>query len=81
MFKGSPRKSDTCSHSSCAYIVVAGLTPGSHSVTFHSSRFGLLYGGAKYFNGTQYQYGWYGYPGDRVWAVVDGVRTPDMVWN
>ena len=71
-----------CSHSSCAFIQVdtTGLGSGSHTYYCHSNTQGQWWG-PSYASGSSFQTTcYYGYPRDKVWVVVDGVKSNEITW-
>ena len=76
---GSAQGRPGCSSSACAYVVVsfANFSGGNHSISCESS-VGHIYG--PYSGGTPSAVCYFGYPGQTVWATVDGVRSNDLRW-
>lgn len=69
-----------CTSSACRYLVVsyANFSAGTHTVTCNSTRDGEWYRYTTSTATTAYCY--YGYPGVRVWATVDGVPSNVITW-
>ncbi|MGY1742154.1 MULTISPECIES: Ig-like domain-containing protein [unclassified Blastococcus] len=80
----------TCTHSSCGYIVVEvhGMQPGSYEIGYGSTAAAggdlnatdnfISVDGAG--NGVRDRPKYFGFPGQQVWATVDGVTSPRYTW-
>ncbi|WP_235921162.1 Ig-like domain-containing protein [Lentzea tibetensis] len=79
---GAPCGGGTCSHSSCAYIVVQTANfNGNVTCTFNSDHGPVGFVNESFGpNQRRQTRNWYGYPGERVYVTCGGVRG-EMVWS
>ncbi len=77
---GSAQGRSGCTSSACAYLVVSfsNFGGGAHTVTCNASNTGEWYRYTTSATTTAYCY--YGYPGQTVWATVDGVGSNSFRW-
>jgi len=69
-----------CSSTACRYMVVSfsGFSAGNHTVVCNASNAPAFYSYVTSLTTTAYCY--YGYPGQSVWATVDGVSSNHVTW-
>ncbi|MCW2700453.1 MAG: tandem-95 repeat protein [Blastococcus sp.] len=76
-----------CVHASCAYVVVSvtGIAPGDYAIKFWDDAPGeqmpdrpISVGGSG--NASVQTENYFGYPGNRITATVDGITSPQFTW-